>query len=308
MATTVLSAMQQFLSAIQPTTNQVREASTSHTALRDYLRGELAIVEDFLTGSYKRNTMIRQSRDVDLFLVLHDDYWNGYWSSGNWYDRKWIPGYKDQVSGPANLLDRVRRLLKARYPRSDISRDGQAVAVQFDHIHIDVVPAFTSGIGYIIPNTSGNNWLQSNPKQHVAEVSETNARSDVSGRLVPVAKMIKHWNYAHDYGMRGFFLEMWMRDIFSYAALPDHAHGLYSFFNSAINWLDKGLTVPDPSTGTDLMQVFLKTNSQRTTARSRFVLGLNLAVQAIDANDAGDNATAIANWKRLFGPAFPAYG
>ena len=115
-----------------------------------------------------------------------------------------------------------------------------------------------------------------------------------------VAKIIKHWNYAHEYGMRGFFLEMWASDILTYAARPDYAHGLYSSFNSAINWLDKGLTVPDPSTGTDLMQVFLKTNSSRTTARSRVMLGRNLAVQAIDANDAGDNAPAIVNWKRLF--------
>ncbi|MBW3634160.1 MAG: hypothetical protein KY456_14135 [Chloroflexi bacterium] len=216
---------------------------------------------------------------------------------------------RPRVSGPANLLERGRRLLKVRYPRSDISRSGQAIAVQFDHNHIDVVPAFTSGIGYIIPNTSGNHWLQSNPKQHVAEVSKTNARSEAGGRLVPVAKIIKHWNYAYDYGMRGCFLEMWARDIF-YAARPDYAHGRYSFFNSAINWLDKGLTVPDPSPGTDLMQVFLKTNSQRTTARSRFVLGLNLAVQAIDANDAGDNAPVIANWKRLFAgdkPEVPAH-
>ena len=95
----------------------------------------------------------------------------------------------------------------------------------------------------------------------MAEVSKTNTRSEAGGRLVPVAKIISHWNYAHGYGMRGFLLEMWAPDIFTYAARPDYAHGLYSFFNSAINWLDKGLTVPDPNPGTDLMQIFLKTHS-----------------------------------------------
>jgi tRNA nucleotidyltransferase (CCA-adding enzyme) len=145
MATTVTGAMSLFLSAIQPTTNQIAETSTSHQVIRDYLRGELTVISDYLTGSYARNTMLRQSRDVDVFLVLDISYF-----TGNYISR----GYRDQANGPANLLYRIRELLRRRYQNTNISRDGQAVRVDFSHVHIDVVPAFVNvfGSGYLIPD------------------------------------------------------------------------------------------------------------------------------------------------------------
>src|SRR4051794_35910060 len=68
-ARTVLTSMDGFLGNIQPTANQRDRISTSHAAIREYLRSDLTVVGDFLTGSYVRNTMVRQSRDVDLFVV-----------------------------------------------------------------------------------------------------------------------------------------------------------------------------------------------------------------------------------------------
>jgi hypothetical protein len=300
MAVTVTGAMQTFLGAIEPTSNQVSEASTSHTALRTYLRGQLTVVDDFLTGSYRRNTMIRQSRDIDLFLVLDAGYFNGTWSN---------PGYKDQATGPANLLDRIKRLLQAKYSNSDISRDGQAVTVGFSHIHIDVVPAFALiGGGYYIPDSPTNSWLQSNPAKHTEAISETNRRTGIDGRLVPLAKMIKYWNFGRSYGMKGFFLEMWARDIFQYWSLPSYAAGMHTFFDTGISYIDNNYTVTDPSSGANLMTTYLASESRRTNTRGRLVVGRNLAAKAIEANNRGDNAAAIVAWKSLFGDAFPIYG
>ncbi len=79
MAKTVIEAMSNFLADIQPTSSQTSDISTSHTALRAYLRSQLQVETDFLTGSYVRDMMIRQSRDVDMFIVLDSSYWSGSW-------------------------------------------------------------------------------------------------------------------------------------------------------------------------------------------------------------------------------------
>lgn len=300
MATTVTSAMTGFLGAIQPTSNQMSEASASHAALRTYMRNQLTVSTDFLTGSYSRDTMLRQSRDVDLFLVLDSSYYNGNWPTA---------GYKDQATGPANLLDRVKRLLQAKYPNMAISRDGQAVRVEFDHVHIDVVPAFFAALsGYLIPDSPTNSWIRSDPTKHREAVSETNNRTEVAGRLVPLAKMIKYWNHDRGYGMKGFFLEMWARDIFKYWSLPTYAAGVYTFFDRGVVYIDSHYTVAEPATSVDLMQSYLRTDSRRSEARARFVTARDLAATAINANSAGDNRTAVECWKRLFGTSFPVYG
>jgi hypothetical protein len=259
--------MDDFLAAINPTSNQISEISTSHTALRGYLRSQLKVDADFLTGSYLRNTMLRQSRDVDMFIVLNKWYWDG---SATW------TGYGRQANGPANLLDYIRRLLQQKYPTTAaISRDGQAVTVEFAHVHVDVVPAFVSWSDYLIPDSPTNTWLRSNPGKHLESISQANSR--VGNRLVPLAKMIKYWNFSHNYGMKGFFLEMWARDIFQYWSLPSYAEGIHSFFDTGISYIDSYWGVPDPGTGADLMLSYLGSEARRTSARSRFMTARDLA-------------------------------
>ncbi|MDP9470555.1 MAG: nucleotidyltransferase domain-containing protein [Chloroflexota bacterium] len=300
MATTVTSAMAAFLAAIQPTSNQTSEASTSHSALRAYLRDQLTVSADFLTGSYRRGTMLRQSRDIDLFLVLDSSYYNGTATT---------TGYKDQATGPANLLDRIKRLLQAKYPNTAIGRDGQAVRVEFSHVHIDVVPAFYAALGgYLIPDSPSNSWIRSDPTKHREAISTTNAKRTVDGRLVPLAKMIKYWNHDRGYGMKGFFLEMWARDIFQYWSLPSYAEGLHTFFDRGVVYIDSRYAVNDPATSVNLMQSYLASDARRSDTRARLVVARDLAAKAINANAGGENKTAVETWKRLFGAAFPSYG
>lgn len=300
MATTVISAMDAFLANIQPTSNQISEASTSHNALRKYLRESLTVSTDFLTGSYSRNTMIRQSRDIDLFLVLDSSYYSG--RTG------WI-GYRDRANGPANLLDYLKQLLQKKYTSTEIGRDGQAVRVEFSHVHIDVVPAFklTSG-GYYIPNTPTNSWLTSDPGKHNDAITTGNQNGKIRGRLVPLAKMVKYWNHSHNYGRKGFFLEMLARDIFQYWSASSYADAVYTYFSTGLDYITKSYAVTDPGTGKDLMGEYMLTQTRKDSAISNFTTARDLAVAAINANNSGDNKTAIEKWQRLFGAEFPRYG
>ncbi len=170
---------------------------------------------------------------------------------------------------------------------------------------MDVVPAFCYGNGYRIPN-SPDSWLLTHPQEHLEAVSELNRKKDF--RFVPLVKMIKYWNWSHEYRLRGFFLEMWDLDIFQYADLPSYPDGIYRFFDRGIAWIDNNFSVYAPGSYVNLMDTFLGSPTRRSTTRSRFVSARDLAAKAIEANDQGDNAAAIAYWKRLFGEAFPAYG
>jgi hypothetical protein len=79
--------------------------------------------------------------------------------------------------------------------------------------------------------------------------------------------MIKYWNHDRGYGMKGFFLEMWARDIFQYWSLPSYAQGVYRFFERGVAYIDSRYSVLDPATSVDLVQLYLRTDTRRSDAR-----------------------------------------
>lgn len=292
--------MEEFFKHLEPTSVQITEASISHSAMRAYLKSNLSVVADFLTGSYRRSTMLRQSRDIDLLLILDTKYFNGY---------PGFVGYGKQANGPANLLDRVKRLLKDKYQETDIGRDGQAVRVEFRHVHIDVVPAFAlTGGGYYIPSAPNNQWIITNPKAHIDAISKINASTNIKGKFVPMVKGIKYWNYSHQYGIRGFFLEMMARSIFTTTTASSYAEAFHRFFDWGTFYLDNNFLIEDPGTTANLMATFYPTPGARLLLRERLKHARDLADTAITANAQGDNKAAIAEWKKLFGTEFPTYG
>ena len=67
---------EQFRKNIELTKNQRDKIISSHIHLRQNNLRTLPYVDDaFLTGSYKRHTMIKPPNDVDLFVVInHSQY------------------------------------------------------------------------------------------------------------------------------------------------------------------------------------------------------------------------------------------
>ena len=88
---------------------QEKAVATRQSNVRDAVSRQLTVVDDFLTGSYRRHTLIGplKKADVDVIVVL---------------DR----GYKDR--GPRAVLELVKKALLVEYTRTPaISRNGQAV-------------------------------------------------------------------------------------------------------------------------------------------------------------------------------------
>src|ERR1700677_2522509 len=117
-------AFERMRSNLELTGLQERTVATRQKNVRIAVERQLTVWDTFLSGSYRRQTLISplKSADVDIVVVL---------------DRS----YKDR--GPRAVLDLVRSALLSEYKRGTrISRNGQAVTISFTDFIIDVVPAF----------------------------------------------------------------------------------------------------------------------------------------------------------------------
>ncbi len=288
MARTVTQAFRELKGNLEITDLQESTASTRQQNVRRAVESYLTVLDSFLTGSYSRHTMIAplKEADLDIFVVLD-------------------PGYYEE-DGQANLLDRVERVLKNTYPRTpDISRNGQAVTIQFTDFAVDVVPAFyRKGGGYLIPNSARQTWIATDPKKHVEILSDANARHN--GNLVPLIKMVKGWNRNIERHFYSFHLEVLALQILDRATISDFPSGIRYFFDKGRSHIRE--KSPDPSGYGGDVGAYLNTNPKIENAVARFESACDRAIRAEDYNRRGYVAEAIDMWRIIFGQYFPAYG
>jgi|ERR1035437_178922 tRNA nucleotidyltransferase (CCA-adding enzyme) len=124
MPTTIPQGFAQLQENLQITDLQETTVDTRQKNVRDAVAKELTVLTSFVTGSYRRGTLIAplSRADIDIFVILDASYYS--------------------ADGYANLIDRVKRVLKGTYPTTpEISRNGQAVTISFTDFKVDVVPA-----------------------------------------------------------------------------------------------------------------------------------------------------------------------
>jgi len=107
MPKTVNQGFQELQHNLEITNLQASAAAAHQQHVREAVKKGLVAVDDFLTGSYMRNTMIAplNEADVDIFVVLDNQYY--------------------RRDGQAFILDKVKDVLKETYKTSQINRDGQ---------------------------------------------------------------------------------------------------------------------------------------------------------------------------------------
>src|SRR6266487_6212294 len=118
---------------IEPSNARKDGAHRSHTFLREILRTgqfEGRIVDDYLSGSYARDTAIDPLEDVDIIFVVAPDHWqSGLWTA---------IGFKPD---PTAVLTSFRQAIKYRYSESSVALQRRSVGLRMHHLRIDVVPA-----------------------------------------------------------------------------------------------------------------------------------------------------------------------
>lgn len=286
-------AFERLRSNLELTGLQETTVATRQKNVRAAVASQLVVVDDFLTGSYRRQTLIGplKSADVDIVVVL---------------DR----GYRDR--GARAVLELVKKALLSEYTRTPaISRNGQAVTITFTDFVVDVVPAFvlpwwTWNDGFEICDSGSNSWITTDPKKHV-ELSAAANRAH-GGHLIPRIKQLKAWNRTVGGPLRSFHLEALAWSIFGTSWLWKNTQS--SDWASARYFFDKSRTelrsqLADPSgTGSDVASYLHGTALD--SAVSRVTAAYERCVRAEKCAKDDDLVGMHKAYCQVFGDCYPA--
>ena len=174
-----------------------------HARIRSELRRRLDLVDDFLTGSYARRTMLKPKHgekfDLDFFIVFHRSFG----------DRN--------LEALRLLTIQALQEIKTECPDLGITEivedQRRSVGVRFNgRFQIDVVPAveIQKDVLYKIFDRRTYEAVESNPKLHGKLLSQANQRSESGSirRLVPIAKLLKAWKRDAFPQMKSFHTEL----------------------------------------------------------------------------------------------------
>lgn len=262
-------------------------AAKRHKAIRDSVAQAWQLEDDFLTGSYRRNTKTKKLKDVDIFVVI---------------DRTG-PQAGLRRKTPAAILDALAEVLRQTY--DGVVVDQMACTIQFgsaeDIMSFDVVPAFkrtSAGGGYEIPDTTTAVWIATNPKTH-HEMS-TAKNKDCDEKFVPFVKMVKGINRELNEPVRSFLLEIMAQKLVK-TPFGRYQDEVRWFLATAVDgiydpWPDPAKLGPD---------VNILTTSERGTASNALRGALAMAEEAIRLEDDGQERAAVEEWRRLFGWRMP---
>jgi hypothetical protein len=292
MALTIEESFARLRSNLEITDLQSTLVSTRQQTVRGVIANGFKVADDFLTGSYARSTMISPltDADIDIFVCLDPSYYHSFHGVNG---------------GPAGLLDRMKQTIRETYTTTpNISRNGQAVTIRFSDFVVDVVVGFhRQGGGFLIANSVGNFWLETDPKKHVEIVSAANRQHN--GNLVPIIKMIKGWNAANGSFFRSFHLEVLALEAFRGVTISDFSSGMRFFFDKARN-LVRGTNLDPAGYGDDIGRYI--TAATVDEASRKFTGAFNSAVNAEMYVNRGQPKQAIEIWRHLVPNHFPAYG
>lgn len=180
------------------------------------------IKDQFIFGSYTRNTILPRSMDtrsdIDYMIVFNDD----------------------EVT-PQSYLNRLKRFVETYYSSSERKQSHPTIKLDLNHITFELVPALEKfWSGYKIPtrNYVGDDWMDTNPNDFNQELTDKNKEH---GSLVkPVIRLMKYWNAQNGYVYDSFKLEKWIieRDFSGFNIF--HTPDLKKYFFQCIEELGTG--------------------------------------------------------------------
>ncbi len=133
----------------------------------------------FMAGSFKKDTMIRQHYDLDMFII-------------------WTPGYMTV----RELFYEVEKTLSTKWNRIEKKKVGWRIPYT-DDFHVDVVPTVQdtrdSGYSYLY-NCYKNSKLRTSMEKPIKEIDKYNRRE--------VIKLLKLWKYRRQVPIKSFLLEI----------------------------------------------------------------------------------------------------
>lgn len=258
-------------------------AQARHAAIRDFVREHWDLADDFLTGSYRRDTKTKKLKDIDIFVVIDTGGPQG--------------DFRGQA--PIKVIDALETLLRRKWDGA--YRDGMAVVIPYgpddEVMSIDVVPAFErDGGGYLIPDPTVGGWLATNPKRH-HELSIAK-NQECGGKYVPFVKMIKGINRELGEPVSPSFLLEVMAQKLIKPPFGRYQDEIVLFLATAAERIFD--VWPDPAgVGGDVNTVMNAT--QKRLAADALNEARAIAERAVDLADQDQDRAAFEQWKKLFG-------
>lgn len=287
----MFAAFDELLTRVALTPDQQAIGSTRQNNLRDFLKDRFTLYADepppnpWLIGSYSRDTILRQDRDIDIMVSL---------SPGKYWDT-----YRTNSSG---LVYLVRNALNKEYARSEVTSSGAAVVMEMSVFNVDVVPVFPrNGGGYLVANGS-NGWKATNPNVHVSLMRDHNKQDE---RLKPLVKLMKYWSLCNDALLESFHLELMVEDMWRNVQIGNYAHGVKETLRVLGNYLPKAFN--DPWEPGGRVDTYLSTDN-RTKATSHAQKDAASSATAEELRTQGNDYAAFEHWQKVFRHNFPAYG
>ncbi len=271
-------------SNLEITQTESKLAQTRHRLVRDHIRDSWELIDDFLTGSYKRRTMTKKLKDVDIFVVVDPNGPQASLADG---------------SGRGAVLA-LRDVLASRW--NDLDADDNVVTINYgdeDVASYEVAPVFRrKGGGYSMPNGAG--WMDTDPREQ--EVLVTAKNKECGEKFVPFVKMVKGINREAGEPVAPAFLFEVMA-----LRLVIEPFGRYRdeirFFLASVadrimdDWGDPVGIGPDVNAGVGI---------HRRRQLSQVVRGwLAVAEEALHLEYEGKERAAVEMWRELFGWRMP---
>jgi hypothetical protein len=273
--------------ALEITATEQKTAAGRHSDIRVAVQETWNLEDDFLTGSYRRETKTKRLKDVDIFVVIDR---NGEQASL-------------RQEHPSRILDELKAVLDAKY--DDVEIDGFACVVRFgaeDEVaSFDVVPAFKrTGGGYEIPDAVRGEWIATNPKIHHEESTAKNEKC--GGKYVPLIKMLKGINReAEEPVQPSFLLEVMALDLVRppFGRYQDELTWLLASAAERVieDWPDPASIGPTVN-GTQSL-------SERQQAAHKLEEWQRVAEEAVRLEEEGEERSAYEKWRSLFGWRMP---
>lgn len=288
----VQDAFKKFRSRLELTEGEQKDASRRQQEIREVMNKSFSIDRDFLTGSYARWTKTKPLKDVDIFCVLGEK------------ERHY------RKEKPSVLLSDVEKVLVEKYGKDKVKCQRRSVMIAFGSdngetdrvVSFDVVPAFTKGDHYEIPDTARESgWTETNPEIHAQKAKQ--AQDAYNGEWKGLVRMMKSWNSFHDKPIKPSFLI----EVMALQALNPRFGGIYSremqaFFSTLADRIFE--TWPDPAgLGPDVSDSM--TTERSREARDKLLKAERHAANAIQLERQGKNGEALKTWRELLGPLFP---
>jgi predicted nucleotidyltransferase len=295
---TVDEAFRKFKSRLELNEKEQKNASNRHKEVRDYLTTKFKIDRSFLTGSYARYTKTKPLKDIDIFFVLNE--------AEKHYRSK----------APSVVLGDFHGTLVEKYGNGAVRKQSRSVNVDFgvvidtedntDYrvVSVDVVPAFTAGDDYEIPDDEAGKWIKTNPEIHAGKA--TAAHQAFSNEWKGLVRMVKYWNNNLRHGEKpvkpSFLIEVMALECLFGGWQGRFDYEIQGFFSTLADrildeWPDPAGLGPAISNGMD--------TARKQRARELLLAASRDATMAIDHARRGRNGESLKAWRALFGPKFP---